>query len=216
MPTVFDSASSPAPKKNTVKGPVNGSVSGSFAMGPLACFAVNPTGVHFETQDDNETVELFLRQHIIVNLPWVLSAILLLFVPTFFAPLLLRNIGLSSGIPFSYALVGTAFWYVAVFGFVLAKFLGWFFNIYIVTSERVIDIDFYYLLYKKFSQAELSKIQDTSFETGGIIATFFNYGNVSVQTAGESPNLEFDKVPYPDRVVEMIRRLTEQDEEKKP
>ena len=215
MPTVFESPKSTDTKEKPNQTPVKKGLSKSVAMGPLTCFAINPTGVRFETQDDNETVELFLRQHIIVNLTWVVSAFFLLLVPTVFAPILLNSLGLLSKIPFSYGLVGTAFWYLAVFGFVLAKFLGWFFNIYIVTSERVIDIDFYYLLYKKFSQAELSKIQDTSFETGGILATFFNYGNVSVQTAGESPNLEFDKVPYPDRVVETIRRLTEQEEEKK-
>ncbi len=212
MPTVFDSSqsSSASKKTTTAKAVVTKSV-----MNPLTCFAINPTGVKFETQDENETVELFLRQHIIVNVPWVLGAVLLLLVPSFFAPLLLTALGLLSKIPFSYVLVGTAFWYLAVFGFILARFLGWFFNIYIVTNERVIDIDFFYLLYKKFSQAELNKIQDTSFETGGIVATLVNFGNVSVQTAGESPNLEFDKVPCPDRVVETIRRLSELDEEKK-
>ena len=184
-------------------------------MGPLACFALNPSGVRFETQDENEVVELFLRQHFIVNVPWLFTTLFLLFVPAVFAPLLFQSLGVFSSIPFGYGIVGAAFWYTAVFGFVLAKFLGWFFNIYIVTNERVVDIDFYNLLYKKFSQAELDKIQDTSFESGGIVATFFNYGNVSVQTAGESPNLEFDKVPYPERVVETIRRLTE-NKEKKP
>jgi uncharacterized membrane protein YdbT with pleckstrin-like domain len=209
VPTVFEASQ---PKKTQAKQ----GLSTQPAMSPLTCFALNPTGVRFETQDENEVVELFLRQHIIVNLPWVLGAILLSMIPTVFAPLLLSSLGLISHIPVSYGIVGTIFWYVMVFGFILAKFLGWFFNIYIVTNERVIDIDFYYLLYKKFSQAELNKIQDTSFETGGIVATFFNFGNVKVQTAGESPNLEFDKVPYPDQVVETIRRLTEQDEEKKP
>ena len=148
MPTVFESEKSAAPKKNAATAPGKSVISSSASMGPLACFAINPTGVRFETQDDNETVELFLRQHIIVNLPWVVSAIFLLIVPTVFAPLLLRSLGLASSISLSYALVGTAFWYVAVFGFVLAKFLGWFFNIYIVTNERLIDIDFYYLLQK--------------------------------------------------------------------
>ena len=101
------------------------------------------------------------------------------------------------------------FWYIATFGFILANFLRWFFNIYIVTNERIVDIDFYYLLFKRFSQAELEKIQDISYSTGGIFATVFNYGEVMIETAGEAPNLEFVAVPRPDRVVETIRTITE-------
>lgn len=201
MPTIFES------KKKIVSIPPV-----PVSMGLLTCFAVNPTGVRFETQEDGELIVLFLRQHIIVNLPWVVSAILLALIPPIFVPLLISATGITLTIPFSYMLVGTLFWYLALFGFVLAKFLGWFFNIYIVTNERVIDIDFFYLLYKKFSQAELNKIQDISYSSGGIIATMFNYGNVIVETAGESPNLEFDRVPYPDKVVETIRNLAENGE----
>ncbi len=179
-------------------------------MGPLTSFAVNPDGVRFETQEAEEIVVLFLRQHIIVNLPWVLLAVLLLLVPGFILPLVVSAVGLTFSLPAGYIIVGSLFWYVGTFGFILAKFLGWFFNIYIVTNERIIDIDFYYLLYKKFSQAELNKIQDISYASGGIFATFFNYGNIQVQTAGEMPNIEFDKVPNPDKVVEKIRALIEQ------
>lgn len=179
-------------------------------MGPLTSFAVNPDGIRFETQEAEETVILFLRQHIIVNLPWVLFAIILILSPGIVFPIIRSALGLTVSIPMGYVIVGTLFWYVGTFGFILAKFLGWFFNIYIVTNERVIDIDFYYLLYKEFSQAELNKIQDISYSSGGIFATFFNYGNVRVETAGEMPNLEFDKVPNAEKVVETIRTLTEQ------
>lgn len=179
-------------------------------MGPLTAFAVNPDGVRFETQEAEEIVVLFLRQHLIVNLGWVLLAILLILAPTVLFPLIVAALGLAISVPAGYIVVGSLFWYLGTFGFILAKFLGWYFNIYIVTNERVIDIDFFYLLYKRFSQAELSKIQDLSYSSGGLFATFFNYGNVQIQTAGEMPNLEFDKVPRPEKVVETIRTLTEQ------
>ncbi|KKW10048.1 MAG: hypothetical protein UY49_C0034G0003 [Microgenomates group bacterium GW2011_GWC1_49_7] len=178
-------------------------------MGPLTAFAEHPDGVRFETQEAKEEVVLFLRQHIIVNLPWVLITILLVIAPTIIFPLLFPALRIDGSLPAGYYIVGTLFWYIATFGFAIASFMGWFFNIYIVTNERIVDIDFYYLLYKKFSEAELTKIQDISFATGGIIATVFNYGNVNIQTAGEMPNIEFDKVPHPDKVVETIRSLTE-------
>lgn len=177
------------------------------ALGPLTCFAVNPKGIRFETQEAEETVVLFLRQHLVVNVPWIAIAILMALAPTIVFPFILAFFRVPVGIPVSYVVVGMAFWYVATFGFILANFLYWFFNIYIVSNQRIVDIDFLYLLYKQFSQAELGRIQDITYTTGGIFAALFNYGNVYIQTAGELPNLEFEKVPHPDQVVETIRSL---------
>jgi hypothetical protein len=181
-------------------------------MAPLTAYASHPSGIHFETQEQEETVELFLRQHPIVNLPWVMVSFLLLLIPNVILPPLLVSFNLTSIIPGGYVLVGTVFWYVATLGFILTNFISWFFNIYIVTNERIVDIDFYFLLYKHFSQAELTRIQDLSFTSSGILPTVFNYGNVIVQTASETPSLEFDKVPYPEKVVETIRMLLEKNE----
>ena len=200
MPTLFEAPTN-KPAKKSIKAHANTRIS------PLTAFAVNPTGVRFETQQKDEEVVLFLRQHLIVNIPWIVLTIIFFLAPSVLFPLVIRS--LSVPLPFPYILVGTLSWYLVTVGFALVNFLHWFFNIYIVTSERVIDIDFQYLLFKRFSQAELERIQDISYTAGGIIATVFNYGNVYVQTAGEMPNLEFLAVPRPDKVVEKIRSLTE-------
>jgi uncharacterized membrane protein YdbT with pleckstrin-like domain len=198
VPTIFNGSAKPTAK------PGNGKL-----MAPLASYAFQPGGVRFETQEPEEVVEVFLRQHPIVNVPWVVLAAILVAVPTSIIPLVLRNINLMVNIPPGYITVGLVFWYLATFGFILTNFIHWFFNIYIVTNERIVDIDFYYLLYKHFSEAELSKIQDISYTASGILSTVFNYGNITIQTASEIPTLEFEKVPYPEKVVETIRSLTE-------
>ncbi|MEK7119487.1 MAG: PH domain-containing protein [Patescibacteria group bacterium] len=177
------------------------------SMKALAYFAVNPDGVRFETQEEKEDVVLFLRQHPIVNVPWIIGAIVMLIAPTVLFPFIFSFLPIAGALPVGYMIVGTVFWYVATFGFILGNFLYWFFNIYIVTNERVVDIDFLYLLYKRFSQAELTKIQDISYASGGVLATIFDYGNVTIETAGEAPNLEFEKVPHPQKVVETIRSV---------
>lgn len=197
MPTIFEASSSKSPKKNKPNGGVS----------PLTAFAVRPDGVRFETQEEAEEVVLFLRQHIVVNVPWLIIAAVLLAAPTVIFPLALGIVRFPFAIPAGYFVIGTLFWYLSTFGFILANFISWFFNIYIVTNERIVDIDFLYLLYKQFSQAELSKIQDINYSSGGVIATIFNYGNVTVETAGEMPNLEFARVPQPDKVVQTIRSL---------
>jgi hypothetical protein len=105
--------------------------------------------------------------------------------------------------------VGFVFWYVMTFGLLLTRFLRWFFNIYIVTNERLVDIDFVNLLYKEFSEARLEKIQDISFNSRGILAALFNFGTVHVQTAGELPNFSFESVPNPEDIVRTIADLAQ-------
>lgn len=201
MPTLYQ-----APAK-TAKKPSSKAAVRHTRMSPLTAFAVNPDGVRFETQEAEEQVVLFLRQHLIVNVPWIAVTTLFLLAPSVLFPLIIRSF--PAPLPFPYLLVGTLSWYLVTAGFALVSFLHWFFNIYIVTNERVIDIDFQYLLFKRFSQAELERIQDISYTAGGIFATIFHYGNVYIQTAGEVPNLEFFAVPRPDKVVEKIRNLIE-------
>lgn len=200
MPTVFQAPASKSVKKSV-------QAHAHARMSPLTAFAVNPYGVRFETQEAQEQVALFLRQHLIVNVPWIALTTIFLLAPSVLFPLILQS--LPAPLPFAYVLVGTLSWYLVTVGFALVSFLHWFFNIYIVTNERVIDIDFQYLLFKRFSQAELERIQDISYTAGGIFATVFHYGNVYIQTAGEMPNLEFLAVPRPDKVVEKIRNLME-------
>lgn len=178
---------------------------------PLTSFAVNPTGIRFETQQDDEHVVIFMRQHIIVNLGWVLLVILMIFTPTTIFPLILATIKSQVTIPLGYIIVATLFWYVATFGFALASFIRWFFNIYIVTNERIVDVDFLHLLYKELSETRLINVQDVTYRTGGIFETMFNYGHVYIQTAGTDPNFEFLSIPRPEIVIQAISELTEKE-----
>jgi len=178
-------------------------------MTPLTSFAVSPDGVRFETQEQEEEVVLFLRQHLIVLFGPTLLVVILALAPMVLFPFFSRFLTLPIEIPTPYFIVGTAFWYVVTFGFALMSFLRWFFNIYIVTDRRIVDIDFLHLLYKEFSEARLERIQDISFKSGGILAAFFDYGDAYVQTAGEMPNIEFAGVPRPAKVVETISELLE-------
>jgi hypothetical protein len=223
MPTLFQAPASsggapagkPAKKveKNSAKpgldGPHTPSPVARSVMSPLTCFAVNPSGVRFETQQDDEEVILFLRQHVAFTIPWVVLSVILFASPVVLFPFVLGNIRLPFSIPASYIMTGTLFWYLATVGFALMNFLRWYFNIYIVTNERVVDIDFLHLLYKEFSEARLEDVQDINYKAGGIFAAFFNFGDVAIQTAGSLPNFEFDGVPKPDHVVQTISELAE-------
>lgn len=166
---------------------------------------LNPIGLNFETRDDTEEVILLLRRHVITNIPWIIIVIIMLF-----APLVLSFFPLLSFLPLRFQFMATIIWYLLTTAFIFENFLSWYFNVYLVTNERIIDYDFFNLLYKNTSDAELNKIQDINVQMGGLSQTLFNYGTVLIETAGEIPNLEFDLVPNPAYVVKVIRELEDQ------
>ena len=176
---------------------------------PLSSIVYCPENLRFETMDNDEKVILFLRKHWITNAGWILMLLLLLATPT-----LVMLTPVLNGVPANFRFVFMLIWYLISIAYFLESFLTWFFNVYIVTDERIIDIDFYNLIYKEISDANIDKIQDVTFKMGGVVRTLFNYGDVLVQTASEVPNFEFLAVPYPDRVVKVLQdlRIEEQQE----
>lgn len=172
--------------------------------GLFSAYANYPVNVHFENQGDGEEIILFLRSHIITNVPWILIALLL-----FAAPRVLSFFPIIDFLPERFQFVSIIFWYLLAVAFVIEKSLNWLFNVYIVTNERVVDVDFYNIVYKEVSDAQLGKIQDVTYKLGGVVRTIFHYGDVFVQTAGTEPNIEFLGVPNPERVVRVLRDLRE-------
>jgi hypothetical protein len=176
---------------------------------PLSAFYFYPDHIDFESRSKEEKIVLLLRQHLIVNVKWILVTILLLFVPATMAAF-----GVFSSLPVGFELVITMAWYLITLAYAFENFLSWFFNVYIVTNMRVVDVDFYNLIYKEVSDANLDKIQDVTYNMGGVARTIFNYGDVFVQTAAEVAEFDFVAVPNPDKVAKIIEDLITKDKRK--
>ncbi len=173
-------------------------------------FATFPPSICFETQDEGESVVVFLRQHPIVNLTWVMAVLLMLAIPSvfvFFPPF--------ANLPTGYQFIVTTGWYMFVMGYALAKFMGWFFNIYIITDERIVDVDFLNIFFRRISTTKIEEIQDVSVTSSGAMETFFGYGNVFIQTAAEVSQFEFLAVPRPDVVGKILNRMVDMEEQEK-
>lgn len=176
--------------------------------GLFSSYATFPPHMYFETQEEGEEVVLFLRQHLIVNVPWMVLVLFALAIPStfiFFPP--------YAAVPLAYQFVVSLIWYLFVAGFTLSKLMSWFFNIYIITDERVVDIDFINILYRKVSTAKIDEIQDVSVVSSGAFETFFNFGSVFIQTSAEVPEFEFTKIPKPDKVGAIINQMIDLEEQ---
>lgn len=169
-------------------------------------YEVAPKNIRFETQEDEESVILLLRQHPVVNVGWILMAGLLVILPAFWSLLPIDYL------PARFQVMTVAGWYLLVLAFVFERFLNWYFNVYIVTDERMVDIDFYGLGYKDVTVAKLNNIEDMNFTQVGGIAAMFNYGDVYIQTAGEKREFDFVRVPEPGKVVDVMYQLLQEEE----
>lgn len=174
---------------------------------PLSSFCINPIGVSFENQEEDEKVLLFLRRHFITNLPWLFITLILSIVPPVIFILNVKVPGLFFNIPENILTVLIIFYYLIVFSYAFINFITWYYNISLVTQKRVVDIDFSDVVYHDVAMTKLNLVEDVNYNQIGFIRSFFNYGDVFVQTAGEKPNFDFLAVPQPAKAVDIIENL---------
>lgn len=177
----------------------------------------NPHHTFFENQEPNEKIILLLRAHLITLVP---AAILVLFL--ILTPIIVFSVTAQMGfeiinfLPPKLLIFLTASWYLGTAGCTFLRFLLWFFNVYLVTNERLVDFDFFGFLLKSVSETRLTKIQDVTSRIYGAVRTIFNYGDVFVQTAGTEREFEFHAVPRPDLVARVVSEEIRKEEAEAP
>ena len=171
-------------------------------------FFDRPTGVRFAQQETDETIELLLRRHWITNVPWIFIALLLSLVP-FLVVIFGSYIGLAFfvSMPVDVRIGILVGYYLLILAYVTEEFLSWYFNIYIVTNQHLVDVNFYNLLSREVIEAGLENVESASSKINGLIRSFFNFGDVIVQTAAEHQQITFLDIPYPDLVSDRINDL---------
>jgi len=179
---------------------------------------IYPPRVSFSSQNKNEKVFIMVRQHVSINFGWLFRAVLLIVLPIlislvidFFVAQFPENfpggVKLSEFLPMEIWLVLALIYYSSIFSYMLARFIDWYFDIYLVTSERIIHSEFQILKGKTLSEAPLKNIQDVQQKIIGFFPSMFNYGDVIVQTAAEKGKFDFKSVPDPTWFMNVISDL---------
>lgn len=101
------------------------------------------------------------------------------------------------------------FWFFAVVywlflaAFLLVAWIEYWLDMWIITSERIIDIEQRSLFSREVSEFLLSRVQDVTVEVPNLIATVLRYGNIVVQTAGEK-SFTIREIPHLEKAKEII------------
>ncbi|HAT73662.1 MAG: hypothetical protein US30_C0007G0006 [Candidatus Moranbacteria bacterium GW2011_GWF2_36_839] len=166
------------------------------------------THYHFEGQKNGEEILMVIHRHwfnILTHFSVIFFMILFLFGSYFltafffdeFSEQLLLNLT-----AFMRSLFFTFLWLLF-----FAIWIDYYFDVWIVTSERIINIEQKGLFTRVVSELELEKIQDVTTDVRGVIPTFLNYGHLLIQTAGERERFIFRNVPDPYEIKDTIMKL---------
>ncbi len=202
MPDVFVSNDKKIDSSVAIQKTPNSDSGSSLPL--FSAFCKNPQGINFVNQEPDEKIILFLRRHFIKNINWITISIMLLLLPVFlFLPINLLDI-FQDVVPFRFIIIFIAFYYLIVLGFMLTSFVAWFYNVGIITTKQIIDIDFNDIMYREVAKVRIQDIIDAEYHQGGFLHSFFNYGNVFVQTEGLKANFEFHSIPNPDSTTDIL------------
>ena len=138
------------------------------------------------TLRDNETILLTLHRHWIIIFARTAFVLLLGAFPLagiFFAGSLEQFIRPESAFPFLVFI--SALWWLVLLLFFFIEWLEYWLDSLIVTDLRIIRINQKSLFWREVSEFMLSRVENITIETPGILGAFFQFGNIAIETAGE-------------------------------
>ncbi len=173
----------------------------------FAAYCERPEAFTFADKLDDEETLLFLRKHFVTNVPWIIKAISLGVIPLILVFINSTGLVRIDFLTPNYVIMIILFYYFLVFGYIFVNYLTWFYNISIITTERIIDIDFSQIVFENVAATKLTQIEDVHYSQIGVIRSVFDYGDVILQTAGTLPNFDFLAVPHPEIVIKIIGNM---------
>jgi hypothetical protein len=110
-------------------------------------------------------------------------------------------------IPSSYITILFSFYYLALFAYAFINFITWLYNVFFVTSERIIDVDFSSIVYHQIAATKIDLVEDVHYDQVGFIPSLFDFGTVFLATASDEQIFEATNVPHPGRAVNIIGNI---------
>ena len=163
----------------------------------------------FPGQHENEKVILVIRKHWIVLLPYFLYIALMCLLPIIFYALVVPY-ALTAFLEDPYNRFFTllsAIYYGFIWIIIFTIWTDYYLDVWIVTNERIMDIEQIGFFNRVVSELDLKRIQDITSTVHGVLPTMFGFGNIHIQTAAEERRFDLNSVPHPVTVRRQITKL---------
>lgn len=164
-------------------------------------------------QKSYEKVLYKIRRHPLTFIPIIALFLFLLLVPVVLYFVIASIFpDLLTG-PRSYPLLVllASVYFLSMYLLFYVRFIDYYLDLWIITNDRIVDIEQHNLFSRSVTELDLFRIQDVTADMHGFFATVFNYGNVLVKTASSNTHIIFYNVAGPNRIREHLIHLSEED-----
>lgn len=163
--------------------------------------------ISFPGQRDGEKVIAVIRKHVIIYVK-----ILLVFLAVVILPIVLFLFFWFKAYPLSEFYTGgiiveliSCMLLLFSLLFLCIKWINEEFDVFIITSDRLIDVTQVTFFTRSVTSTPLEHIQDTTGVISGFIPTIFQFGDLTVQTAGsKAAEIFIDHIRDPEGIARMI------------
>ncbi|MBT4856658.1 PH domain-containing protein [Candidatus Uhrbacteria bacterium] len=167
---------------------------------------------HLPNQQRGEKTVIFLRRHWIEVLTIFLYFLGFLLIPAaFYLIILSTGTDITNILWQTFGILGICTYSIVGLLLLMTMFTDYYLDTWIVTSERIVNIEQLGLFSRVISTLHLNQVQDVTAETHGFFSTIFTFGNVHIQTAGSTERFNFKNVDNPEDVKHKIVELVEND-----
>jgi len=90
------------------------------------------------------------------------------------------------------------------------KWTDYYLDTWIITNKRIIDIDQQGLFKRDIATVRIENIQDVKVKVFGIIPTLLRFGDIHLQTSGESREFELSRAMNPEEAKHEIQKLMDE------
>lgn len=167
---------------------------------------------HLPNQKPDERVVMFLRRQWFAWAKIIVAFLFMLAVPGVIALYFWDRVAVWLAHPLLGPIltIFASIYVLSLWLFSFLEFTDYYLDTWIITNDRIINIEQKGLFNRVASELHLAAVQDVTSEVHGMIGTFFDYGDVYVQTAGEHERFEFKNIDRPEKVKETINKMVEE------
>lgn len=163
---------------------------------------------HFPNQHQDEEVLRVIHRHWfnILSHFFIILVFSFLLVASFLAfPILFPEMFNDGSARLFLFAENTFFIFTWLFGFLI--WIDYYFDVWIITNERIINIEQKGLFVRHISELNFQNVQDVTSAVNGLLPTILNYGDVSVQTAGAENRFLFRQISDPYQIKDIVMNL---------
>jgi len=120
----------------------------------------------------------------------------------FLLPLIYQIMGIPATVSI-YVFFSSA-WMLLMWVVFYVAFTNYYLDVLIITNKRIVDIEQIGLFSRDVASIPPENIQDVKIETTGMLATFMDYGDIHIQTAGSNKELLVRGIAEPSKVKAQI------------